>query len=336
MEKSWSFVNRKTIFIRQQTHGKHVTGGSIYEEFFLEKLAGQLEAEGMAVATESKFYNRNFRGLNNFRLLFSGWKNGNADVNIVAARLGLPVIIRNLFNSKKTLIVLHNYDPEDGKSWFLKLYYGLLFSILKLKPAGVGIVCVAPYFKKYFSGLFPSLPVFYFPNLFNNREYQGYRTSKDPRKIFLGQYSAKKDDSILEIAKKLTGAGYTCFFCSLNPEDASRDEFYEIKSIPFSAYLHEMATSYCTLALPGVNEGWNRIAHESLLVGTPVIGYDKGGLGDLLRESDSYIVNSSEEVVDLIMTYSVIFRDPVAFLEKYDSGNSRAFLEPVLDFILKP
>jgi hypothetical protein len=35
----------------------------------------------------------------------------------------------------------------------------------------------------------------------------------------------------------------------------------------------------CTVCLIKVNEGWNRLAHESILIGTPVFGYGNGGLG---------------------------------------------------------
>jgi glycosyltransferase involved in cell wall biosynthesis len=66
-------------------------------------------------------------------------------------------------------------------------------------------------------------------------------------------------------------------------------------------YLQEMAASLYTLALPLFNEGWNRVAHESILVGTPVIGYPKGGLADLLKQSNSHMAHHKEDVLHIIL-----------------------------------
>ena len=42
-----------------------------------------------------------------------------------------------------------------------------------------------------------------------------------------------------------------------------------------------------------MNEGWNRIAHEAMLVGTPVIGNGSGGMSDLLVNGDQTIIRKS-------------------------------------------
>ncbi|MFI5222259.1 MAG: glycosyltransferase, partial [Bacteroidia bacterium] len=90
--------------------------------------------------------------------------------------------------------------------------------------------------------------------------------------------------------------------------------------------------SLYTLAFTGINEGWNRIAHESILAGTDVIGVDSGGLGDLLKESGSMIANSAEEFANQIFENkrSKINED---FIEKYDETNAGKFLESIVKFI---
>ena len=44
------------------------------------------------------------------------------------------------------------------------------------------------------------------------------------------------------------------------------------------------------LAMSTMPEGWNRIAHEAMLVKTPVIGSGSGGMNELLTNASQYIV----------------------------------------------
>jgi hypothetical protein len=78
-----------------------------------------------------------------------------------------------------------------------------------------------------------------------------------------------------------------------------------------------MAASEYTLAMPFIKEGWNRIAHESLLLGTQVIGFNQGGLGDLLRGANAFALGeeSREEILE---EYYREFRNPldVNFMEE--------------------
>jgi hypothetical protein len=328
-------VNKRSITVRLLTHGKFLSGGTFYEEYFLKAIAEEINKLGILKRSDEKNYNKIFRGIDNLTLLFSGWQHSNANVNIVAGRLALSSIFRNLLNKKKTLIVLHNFDPKDGKSWYLAIYYRILFSVLKLKPSGIAVICVSPFFKNYFSFLFPHLPVFHFPNLFKVENYLRFRRAKDPKKIFLGQYSSKNDNSVFELAKLLHLAGYYCFFLTLNPGDVQKTSYFEVRCVKFDEYLSEMAESYCTIAFSGVNEGWPRLVHESVLVGTTVIGYDKGGLGDLLRESSSYIVKSAMEALELIKSEKVINKTSQQFVDRYDTGEAPLFLQPVIKFILE-
>ncbi|MDI1232945.1 MAG: hypothetical protein PSX81_01545, partial [bacterium] len=77
-----------------------------------------------------------------------------------------------------------------------------------------------------------------------------------------------------------------------------------------------------------VNEGWNRTAHESLLVNTPVIGFKRGGLGDLLKQSNSVIVNSVEEAYNCIEGDVWVLPDE-KFLEKYSIKNTTEYLKVI-------
>jgi hypothetical protein len=325
-----------SLRLRLLRHGNASTGGAIYESILFAAIVNGLKKRGLAPIAEKLELPGFFRGLRNLSLLKWGFRKATADVNIVVARLALPALLRNLNGGRKNLIVLHYFDERDGKGRLLAWYYKLFFAALrKADPNTMAIICVSPFFEKYFQARFPKLEVILFPNLFNTEQYLPFRNAvKASRKIFLGQYSFKNDASIFRLAALLTAEGYKVFFCTLYDHEAGIHADYEVKKFgSFQEYLGEMATSFCTIAFTGINEGWNRLVHESILVRTPVLGYAKGGLGDLLRESRSYIVEDEQEAFDLIRSGNIPLRTPEEFYSRYDLSHAEEFVKPVLDFI---
>jgi glycosyltransferase involved in cell wall biosynthesis len=67
----------------------------------------------------------------------------------------------------------------------------------------------------------------------------------------------------------------------------------------YSSLLH---LSNVTLLLPRFFEGWSRIAHESVICGTPVIGNGAGGMRELLEKTHQYILDETHpaEILGLI------------------------------------
>jgi glycosyltransferase involved in cell wall biosynthesis len=244
------------------------------------------------------------------------------DINIVTARTGVSAILRNLFNKKQVWIVLHNYDANDHKSISLKWYYQLLFFLLRKQSSErIKTVVVASYWKRFFEKEIGLPNVFIFPNLFDTLAYEKYQSKHKNNWVHLGQFSSKNDAGIFPLAEKLSAAGYYCYFSTLNQSEAQESKYYDILYFPkFNEYLEHVSRSICTLALSRINEGWNRVAHESMLLGTPVIGYNAGGLGDLLKESKSMVVNSVDEVYECI-TQNLFVQPSSSFTEKYDLKN---------------
>ncbi len=260
-------------------------------------------------------------------MLWSFFKS-NADINIVTARIALSAIFRNWFSKSEVWVVLHNFDESDGKSGRMKLYYKLLFKYLKkTEHSRFKLITGAQYWVDYFNRIKGLKHVFLFPNFFDPTIYEPYRINQKDKWIFMGQWSTKNDDGITALAAKLSEAGYYCYFSTLLPAVArSYGEGYEIICFPrFEDYLEKMSKCCYTLALTKVNEGWNRIAHESLLVNTLVIGYGRGGLGELLKESNSIIVNSTEEAYNCILVNANVLPNG-DFIEKYSTKNTQRYI----------
>jgi len=340
--------------------GKYETGGYKNELFFAEQLCKYLNKENsdiqLNIIRKNKFYTNPFQYI---KLFLLGLK-ANGNYNIVVARVALFALLRNAFTQNKVYIVLHNFDKNDGKSFWLKWYYNYLFWVLKnTTNKNVSIVAVAPFWVNYFKNkINNNIPVHLFPNFFDGEFYEKFfqncsfveqknsqfersreqsysvsttldMTSTKKKQIHLGQWSFKNHPDVFEVAKQLTSKGYYCYFSTNFKDFAKKTNDYEVVYFEqFDNYLTQMALSEFTLALTGINEGWNRVAHESNLVGTPVIAYAKAGLLDLVNESKSISANNINEVLQVIENKNVHVNP--SLLAHYDIKNVYNFLNKML------
>ena len=316
------------------SHGKYKTGGFRHESFFSDEVNRFFQNKGYDTELTIDRQGRSFVGvLPHVSLFLSSFFRANKNINIVVGRLALMAIIRNIFSSNQVFIVLHNYDEKDGKSRLLKLYFSILFFLLRhIHFKNVKIIAVAAYWQKYFEEKINNKnAVCLFPNFFDNAYYKKFRSVKKEKRIHLGQYLKKNDASVFELAKKLTQAGYACYFSTNDSMAEKQEAFYSIKyQGSFDEFLSYMAGSEYTLALTGINEGWNRIAHESVLVGTTVIGYDKAGLGELLHLSESIIVKNIDEAFASIKL-QMHPETNLDFTEKFDKSEAGKYLLGILE-----
>ncbi|MFZ4797343.1 MAG: hypothetical protein ACOYMA_07590 [Bacteroidia bacterium] len=380
--------------IKYISYGKYETGGYKHELFFAEQLHQFLKNKGENVSLEivrkNRFYTNPFAYLKLFLLGLTA----NANYNIVVARVALFAVLRNVFTRNKVYIVLHNFDKNDGKSFWLNLYYEALFFVLKItKNKNISIVTVAPFWVQYFKEKTKNnFPVFHFPNFFDGAYYEKFvqnysqfeheksqfeheksqfelessqfelessqfersreqsnnvstpldmtvtpldmtvipldMTNSKKKQIHLGQWSFKNHPDVFEIAKQLTSKGYYCYFSTNFKDFTTKTSSYEVVYFDqFENYLTQMALSEFTLALTKINEGWNRVAHESILVGTPVIAYAKAGLLDLVTESKSIAASNMEEVLQAIENKNVQAKPNL--LAHYDIKNTADYLNKI-------
>ena len=319
-------------FIKYISYGKYETGGYKHELFFAEQLQQFLNQKGEHISLEIDRKNRFYTNLFAYLKLFLLGLTAHANYNIVVARVALFAVLRNAFNQNKVYIVLHYFDKNDGKSFWLNLYYDALFFVLKnTKNDNISIVTVAPFWVKYFKEKIKhNINVFHFPNFFDGEFYSDFIAVNKKKQIHLGQWSFKNHADVFEIAKQLTEQGYYCYFSTNFKDFASKTSTYEVVYFDkFENYLSQMALSEFTLAITGINEGWNRVAHESILVGTPVIAYAKAGLLNLVNESKSIAANNMEEVLQAIENKNV--QANLHLLAHYDIKNAADYLIKILN-----
>ena len=326
----------KTISISHISHGTIETGGYRHEQFLVHSIANFLRKKNCAVNEKTIRAKKSFDGFEHLKLLWFGFVNSISDINIVVARVALPAIIRNLFTNRKLIIVLHYFDERDGKKQMLKWYYNLLFFVLQNIPSkNISIVVPSFFWFKYFNTKMKgNIPVFCFPNFFETENYFNYRTSEKLKQIHLGQFSWKNDKRIFELAKQLSAQGFRCYFSTMQKVEVGNFYDFEVVLEEHETYLERMSQSLYTIAFIGINEGWNRVAHESILVNTTLIGNNAGGLGDLIHESGSLMANEVNEFLNCINSTNHSSANK-EFIEKYDVKNVEKFLTPITDFILR-
>jgi hypothetical protein len=281
------------------SHGKPGTGGNVHEQQLFQALCA-----GLGSGCDEKRFSENYRGpFRWLQLALKAYREArSADRVLTVARLAWPVWLAIRSNpNKKLLLVLHNYDTNDGKP---KLFYWLLdrflLKIASAYPDRVRVVCVAACWKKLFLKRF-GVEAFLYPNLFPSEPFQRLRreVKKNAKLIHLGQWSAKANLILYrKLIPMLAQRGYTCFFSS--PEAVEQKEFPMRHFLRKEDYLAALAESATSIILNRVREGWSRVAHESFLLGTPVVCLPGGGLEELTRLAGGRVGHSAEEIIGIL------------------------------------
>lgn len=312
------------------SNGAYETGGYNHEQFLSKTLA---QSENLSYQ-EIRF-RKQFKGPMQWFILFcKAFFSSKADVIVTVSRLAWPVYLRTIFSNTKILLVLHNHDENDGKR---PIFYQLLNAFLDRAPKKRGprfrLVCISDYWKNYFNQKFAlEKQSLVFPNFFDIEKLIFFRgiAKKSPGLIHLGQWSDKIDKkSYLILMHALKQKGYAFYFSS--NQEKSHPNF------PISYFEHQeafhkqMAMAHATVVMNRVNEGWPRLVHESMLLGTPVITLNKGGIEPLVKMGNGYLVDSIEEILQVLITDL----KPIDYdaLEKYSTNNTHLFLKPFQQFI---
>ncbi len=277
---------------------------------------------------------KNHKGLIGFlQLWWFGFKHAKGAVNITVQRLCFPVLLASIFTNKKAIVVFHHYDSREKNSFLYHLNFRLMLILLKSGCGRLKVVVVANYWQRFLlqHGVLTD-DVFIMPNLFDTEIYaQAKADVKKNKQVYFGQFSTKQHPYVFEIIDQLAKNGYTCFFTTLHQHEVKVTPSYSVKSLPYSAYLQQIASSLYTVCLSDINEGWNRTAHESLLLGTPIIGNNAGGLGELLQLAHQPIINSGSEVTQIILQNRPI-NIPQIFFEPFDLRQISYYAKSIVAF----
>ncbi|MCC7532846.1 MAG: hypothetical protein IT246_02770 [Bacteroidia bacterium] len=311
------------------SHGTTPTGGYMHETKLAETLSNALQLP------LSEFrYNKNTNGIFSiFKLWLFAFKHASNGINITVQRLLLPVLLKSIVANGKVILVFHHYDVNENKGQLYRLQFMLLKTIVRLNLSKLTIVVVANFWKDFFinEGINPK-QIHLFPNFFDTQHYTQFKTTaKTKKQIYLGQYGEKQHPEIFRLAEMLNRDGYHCIFSTLDKTLIQTTNTYEVNYFTTTDYLKMIANCTYTVCLTKFNEGWNRTAHESLLLGVPVIGNCAGGLCELLQQAEQDIVSTAEQAYQIIKSNKE-FTLAHNFIANYDIKQIPYYAKPIVSF----
>lgn len=326
----------KTFTLKYISNGPANTGGYFHEDYWFKKANEYLSTKFQVqlLAYRPITYHK---GLGLISWFWEVFRKSSGNLTIVPVRCALPALVRRIFSKGTTWVVMHSLNNEQlKKSRLLAIYHVLLFALIKrLSPSKVKLIVVSKFWHEQMRENYQVQEnrLRLLPNLFDDKEFLPYHQAKKERKIHLGMLSSKNHAIIYDIASRLTHRGYFCFFSTPDPYVSISSYGYEILSFDKRKdYLKEVSSSLFTLCFPKVPEGWPRIAHESFLLNVPVIGLDNTGLGQQIREANGFILESAEEVVELI-ELKPGWKLPEKFVQAYHVKQADNYLKAVLEEI---
>lgn len=157
-----------------------------------------------------------------------------------------------------------------------------------------------------------------------NEEREGFRKAfgmpVDEPLIYVGNASVRK--GVGQVYEALRNRGYHLVMSGA--ENRAPGVPVRFLNLAREQYLGLLKASDVVVCMSLFAEGWNRIAHEALLCGTPVIGSGAGGMRELLEGARQLILHdfrdlpaAVERVLERRSEYSAVGR---AFVEQYNQA----------------
>jgi len=227
---------------------------------------------------------------------------------------------------KKRIIIIHHIDNNNTD----KIYYSLINKLLlKRLDTFNYIVTVSDYWTNYLSPyVSQKSKIKLIRNSFNvnkintictqnNKEYFLKKYNLPKNKLLVYGGNATKAKGIEELLKLLNSKKYHIITSGIKDGNYPTQHL----NLDYEDYLKLLNSVDITILLSKLQEGWNRIAHESVLCKTPVIGTNSAGLGELIKVSNQYILkdpNNIYELIDLAIHNDKNIENGYNYLSQFD------------------
>ncbi|MFN8165984.1 MAG: glycosyltransferase family 4 protein [Bacteroidia bacterium] len=215
-----------------------------------------------------------------------------------------PIVYGNRSDAQKSIAMIHHIDPvimNDG------IYHRWYFNRLLRRARYCDmIVTVSEYWKNYFVQQ-GSTHVEVIYNSFDPEKYGAVKESEtsfrqrlgiptDKKIVYIG--NALKEKGVYEVYEALKSSPY--HLVMTGKENKAPGLPVQHLNLSREDYLSLLKFSSVVISFSLMVEGWNRIAHEALLSGTPVIGSGSGGMHELLSGAGQPIVDAQENLASAV------------------------------------
>ena len=286
-------MNNKVLVLTN----KYKRGGSIYENSIAEVLASDYNVEKFLFSSE-RYSLLPGKKIRFFMQLLS--KKIDFDTTVISNVTGYNAGILGKPSRKKILVIHHIDFNKEVTNFFDRI---LLKKLLNNDINRFDyIVTVANYWKNILQNyveeekikvIYNSFNIEFIKKIIKNTDIKNFKKkySLPMNKIIVYGGNSVKVKGIVNL-QMLLKENKKFFLVTSGAKDIEGGNLH--LNLSYEDYIRLLYVSDVTVILSQLNEGWNRIAHESILCGTPVIGNDIGGLGELLKLCGQLIFNSGK------------------------------------------
>jgi glycosyltransferase involved in cell wall biosynthesis len=226
----------------------------------------------------------------------------------------VDVVVRDLFSTvfapfkkkHKHVVMLHHLDIVNRNSaFFYRFFEKRFFKRVQLADM---VITVSDYWRQKLieSGCKNVLSIYNSFDLslfeFGDQELMSFKIkygfSLDKPIIYLG--NARPEKGFQEVADVLHGINAELVVTGRGNIKGN----LRLLFLPYNDYLKLLKTSTLIITMSRFTEGWNRVAHEAMICGTPVIGSGMGGMRELLEKGGQLICSNIGELK--AMVYSLL------------------------------
>ncbi|MFM8432763.1 MAG: glycosyltransferase family 4 protein, partial [Bacteroidota bacterium] len=244
----------------------------------------------------------------------------------VVIREPFPVVFGRFAKGVKYIAIIHHIDVRKSRSSVRHRWY---FSRLKKRLTAVDrIITVSEYWAGYLRGLgCGDVRVIY-----NSFDTVAYQLEPSSLAEFKKQFGLPDDRPIIHIGNASRQKGVHSVYDALSkcgyhlvmtgPQNQAKDLPVQFLGLDHADYVRLLHCCSAVVCMSEMEEGWNRIAHEALLCGTPVIGNGSGGMMELLQGARQAIVTESSQlplVIENVLDNRAEFsEDGLKFVSRFD------------------
>lgn len=331
----WQSKSKTLLDSFQSGHlNTNASGGVAYEYHAARVLASthDLEFDPNAVRLPGEGLHTYFRKLN-----------GSRAVADVAIKQAFPVVCARRPICPAEVAVIHHIDLElEKQSLRYRIFNALLRRRLRALDA---VVTVSNYWRRHLEAAgCTNVHVIY-----NSFSLQDYVTGEeevseclsrlciptDKPIIYIGTASARK--GVHEVYEQLKDRDYTLVMTGRT--NGAPDLPVRFFSLGFRDYLLLIKASDVAITFSFMPEGWNRVAHEALLLGTPVVGSGSGGMRELLEGAGQLIAEDAGQLPSLVARAleenRALAKRGFAFVRQFDDVYWRKSWEGLIDSVTR-
>ncbi|MFZ7114095.1 MAG: glycosyltransferase family 4 protein [Bacteroidota bacterium] len=215
-----------------------------------------------------------------------------------------PVVFGKRKSSQLSIAVIHHIDHLLARKSIYHRWY--FYNLLRKVKKCNAIVTVSEHWKKYFeekgcrnvSVIYNSFN----PGLYGKSEEDevSFRQKNgipvDKKIVYIG--NAIREKGVVEVYDALKNSGF--HLVMTGPRNRVPELNVQYLNLKRTEYLQLLTFSSVVVCFSLMEEGWNRIAHESLLSHTPVVGKESGGMTELLSNAGQIVVRDKSEIRDAV------------------------------------